>query len=148
MAISTLKIGANIKEGFKTEIECSHNFIIDQPKQGGGQGLGPNPLEIFLSSLPACICAIGRIISNQKRLGVREINVKLEADIDKDFLMGKTEEGRSGFQEISTFVEIDADMSIEEKEAYLVEIEKRCPIADNISNASVIKAILVEPVLN
>ncbi len=145
MAISTLKLEGRIQEGFKTEIKCSHDFIIDQPKQGGGQDLGPNPMEIFLSSLPACICAIGRIISNQKRLNVRAINVKLEADIDKNFLLGQTEEGRAGFTEIRTFVDIDADMTMEEKQAYLEEIERRCPIADNMINNTTIKAMLVEP---
>ncbi|MGM0504608.1 MAG: OsmC family protein, partial [Bacteroidota bacterium] len=111
MPISTVKLEAKVREGFKTEVNCSHNFIIDQPKQGGGQDLGPNPLEIFLSSLPACICAIGKIISNQKRLNVRGIDVKVEGDIDKDFLMGKTEEGRAGFTEIRSYINIDADMS-------------------------------------
>ena len=144
MAISTVKLEGSIQEGFKTEIKCSHNFIIDQPKQGGGQDLGPNPLEIFLSSLPACICAIGRIISNQRKLNVRAINVKLEADIDKNFLLGITKEGRAGFQEIRTFVEIDADMTVEEKKAFLKEIENRCPIADNMINTTKVKAMLVE----
>lgn len=144
MTISTVKLGAKVREGFKTEIECSHNFIIDQPKQGGGQDLGPNPLEIFLSSLPACICAIGRIISNQKRLNVRGIDVKVEGDIDKDFLMGKTDEGRAGFTEIRTYIDVDADMTTGEKQAYIEEIERRCPIADNITNTSSIKAILME----
>jgi len=144
MAISTLKLEGSVKEGFKTEIKCSHNFIIDQPKQGGGQDLGPNPLEIFLASLPACICAIGRIISNQRRLNVRAINVKLEADIDKDFLLGITKEGRAGFQEIRTFVDIDADMTVLEKKEFLKEIERRCPIADNMINTTNVKAILVE----
>mgnify|MGYP006310762539 CR=1 FL=1 len=148
MAISTVKLGAKVREGFKTEIECSHNFIIDQPKQGGGQDLGPNPLEIFLSSLPACICAIGRIISNQKRLNVRGIDVKVEGDIDKDFLMGKTDEGRAGFTEIRTYIEVDADMTMEEKQLYIEEIERRCPIADNISEKSTIKAILMEQAMN
>ena len=144
MALSTLKLEGSVREGFKTEIKCSHDFIIDQPKQGGGQDLGPNPMEIFLSSLPACICAIGRIISNQKRLNVRGINVKLEADIDKNFLLGQTEEGRAGFTEIRTYVDIDADMSVADKKAFLEEIERRCPIADNMINTTNIKAVLVE----
>lgn len=139
MAVSTLKLSAKICEGFRTDVKCSNDFIIDQPKAMGGQGLGPNPMEIFLSSLPACICAIGRIISNQKRLKVRGIEVDVEGDIDKDFLLGQTEEGRAGFTEIRAFVNIDADMTHEEKEAYLEEITRRCPIADNIMNASVIK---------
>ncbi|HKL09516.1 MAG TPA: OsmC family protein [Bacteroidales bacterium] len=144
MPISTVKLDAKVRDGFKTEVNCSHNFIIDQPKQGGGQDLGPNPLEIFLSSLPACICAIGKIISNQKRLNVRGIDVKVEGDIDKDFLMGKTEEGRAGFTEIRSYINIDADMSNKEKQAFIEEIEKRCPIADNMANQSAVKAILVE----
>lgn len=139
MAISTMKINGKVGKGFKTVIKCSQEFIIDQPKAMGGEGLGPNPMEIFLASLPACICAIGRIISNQKRLNVRAIDVDVEGDIDKDFLLGQTEEGRAGFTEIRAFVKIDADMTIEEKEAFLEEITRRCPIADNIMNASVIK---------
>ncbi len=138
MAISTLKVGAEMRDGFRTEISCSNNFIVDQPKPAGNNE-GPNPMEIFLSSLPACICAIGRIIANQRRLPVHGISVKLEGDIDKDFLLGKTEEGRAGFVEIRTFVEIDADMTQEEKEAYLHDIEKRCPIADNMIFTSNLK---------
>jgi uncharacterized OsmC-like protein len=139
MAISTLKLGASMKEGFKTEVKCSQNFVIDQPAAMGGEGAGPNPMEIFLSSLPACICAIGRIIANQKRIDLKGINVELEGDIDKDFLLGKTEEGRAGFTEIRTFVDIDADLSKEEKEAFLEEITKRCPIADNMMHTSIVK---------
>ncbi|MBR8535256.1 OsmC family protein [Carboxylicivirga sediminis] len=142
MAISTLKVGAKMQEGFRTEIECSHNFIIDQPKPAGTDE-GPNPMEIYLSSIPACICAIGRIIANQKRLPVRSISVKLEGDIDKDFLLGKTREGRAGFVEIRTMVEIDADMTKAEKELYLHDIEKRCPIADNTIYRTSLKTELV-----
>jgi uncharacterized OsmC-like protein len=105
----------------------------------GGEGLGPNPMEVFLSTLPACICAIGRIISNQERLGVNAISVEVEGDIDKDVLLGKTEEGRAGFTEIRALVDIDADMTTEEKEAFLEKITKRCPIADNIINTTVVK---------
>ncbi len=124
---------------FKTEVNCSHPFIIDQPEAMGGEGLGPNPMEIFLSSLPACICAIGRIIANQKRIKLNGIKVDLEGDIDKDFLLGKTQEGRAGFTEIRVNVDIDADMSKAEKEDYLKEITRRCPIADNITFTSTIK---------
>lgn len=91
--------------GFATNISCLHPFVIDQPKAGGDNNKGPNPLEIFLSSLPACICAIGRIIANQKRINLRGIDVEVEGDIDKDFLLGKTSDGRAGFTEIRSFVE-------------------------------------------
>jgi len=144
MAISTMKISAEMGASFATQINCSHPFVIDQPKMAGGNDEGPNPLEIFLSSLPACICAIGRIIANQRRIDLRGITVNIEGDIDKDFLLGKTTEGRAGFTELRTFVDIDADMTIGEKEAFLKDIAKRCPVADNIALTSVIKPVVVE----
>ncbi|MBN1987003.1 MAG: OsmC family protein [Prolixibacteraceae bacterium] len=144
MAISKIKVSASMGAGFSTQINCSQPFVIDQPKAGGGNDEGPNPLEIFLSSLPACICAIGRIIANQRRIKLRGIEVDVEGDIDKDFLMGKTTEGRAGFTEIRSYVYIDADMSDEEKELFLKEIAFRCPIADNMAQKSVIKPVLVE----
>ncbi len=132
---------------FSTQINCSHPFIIDQPKIAGGNDEGPNPLEIFLASLPACICAIGRIIARQRRIDLRGIEVDIEGDIDKDFLMGKTTEGRAGFTEIRSFVNIDADMTKEEKEAFLKEIAMRCPIADNIALTTVVKPVVVEKIM-
>lgn len=143
MASSKIKVNAVMEEGFSTQINCSHPFVVDQPKMAGGNDEGPNPLELFLASLPACICAIGRIIANQRRIDLKGIEVDVEGDIDKDFLLGKTTEGRAGFTELRTFVNIDAEMTHEEKEAFLRDIAERCPIADNIAQRSVIKPVVV-----
>ncbi len=143
MAKTTMTLTAEMQEKFETKINCSHDFIIDQPIAAGGGDKGPNPLEVFLSTLPACICAIGRIISNQKKLNVRSIKAKVEGDIDKDYLLGATEEGRAGFTEIRSFVEIDADMTTEEKQDFLNEIARRCPIADNMKHSSEVIAKIV-----
>jgi len=144
MAMSKIKVNAVMGEGFSTQINCSHPFVVDQPKMAGGNDEGPNPLELFLTSLPACICAVGRIIANQRRINLRGIEVNVEGDIDKDFLLGKTTEGRAGFTEIRSFVYIDADMTKEEKEAFLKDVAMRCPIADNIAQSSVIKPVVIE----
>ncbi len=133
-----MKVEASIGKGFKTDVACSHPFVIDQPKMAGGTDEGPNPLEFFLASLGGCVCAIGRIIANQKRLPVNGIKVKVEGDIDKNFLLGQTTEGRAGFTEIRVEADIDADMTLEEKQEYLKTISSRCPVADNILRTSVL----------
>ncbi len=138
MPKSTLKLSAELGDRFHTTITCGHSFVIDQPKPMG-RNEGPNPLEVFLSSLAACICAIGRIIAQQEKLPLKSIKVALEGDIDKDFLMGQTTEGRAGFTEVRTRVEIDGDMSLEEKKAFVQRIEQRCPIADNMVNGTSIQ---------
>lgn len=142
MAITSMKVNASMNGTFKTDVACSHPFVIDQPKAAGGTDLGPNPLEIFLSSLAACACALGRIQSMQKRIKLRAMTVQVEGDIDKDFLMGMTQEGRAGFTAIRLIANIDADMTAEEKKAFFHEICERCPVADNIMNATVVEEVL------
>jgi uncharacterized OsmC-like protein len=134
MALSTIKVKTEVQQGFETKVSCGHDFVIDQPEAAGGKNAGPNPLDVFLSSLGGCICAVGKIISNQKKLGVRGISVEVNGEIDKDFLLGKTTDGRAGFTEITMLVDVDADMSVEEKQGFISEIQTRCPIADNIKN--------------
>ncbi|MDX9908177.1 MAG: OsmC family protein [Bacteroidales bacterium] len=143
MAISTIKVGGTIGKTFRVEISADHPFVIDQPKAGGGNDEGPNPLETFLATLAACFCTMGRIIANQRKIELRKIECETEGDIDKDFLMGKTDVGRSGFTEIRSFVKIDADMTEEEKKAFLHEIERRCPMADNISKSTPLTSSIV-----
>ncbi len=136
MAISQVKVSSKIEKKFKVDVACSNPFVIDQPVAAGGKNEGPNPLEVFLSSLSACICTIGKIVAMQQKIKLRSIEAEVEGDIDKDFLMGMTNEGRAGFTQIRSKVKIDADLSDEEKLAFLHEIERRCPIADNILNTS------------
>ncbi len=140
MAIAKMKVETKMGEGFKTEVSCSHPFVIDQPKMAGGTDEGPNPLEFFLSSLGGCVCAIGRIVANQKRLPLNGMKVKVVGDINKDFLLGLTTEGRAGFEAIRVEAEIDADMTLEEKQEFLKLVSSRCPVADNL-----LKATVVEP---
>ncbi|PVX51984.1 putative OsmC-like protein [Balneicella halophila] len=145
MATSTMKVTATMGSTFKTDIKASHDMVIDQPKAAGGSDLGANPLEYYLSGLAGCLCAITRIIANQRKLEVKNMEVNLEGDIDKAFLMGNTEEGRAGFTELRLSVKLDApSLSKDEKEALIHEAEKRCPVADNIENETVIKVAVTE----
>ncbi|MDY0201638.1 MAG: OsmC family protein [Tenuifilaceae bacterium] len=137
--ISTVKVSSKMGAGFRTEIQCSHPFIIDQPKASGGTDEGPNPLEVYLTSLAGCISALARIIAMQRKIDLRGVEVIVEGDINKDFLMGQTKEGRAGFTAVRTCVKIDAVMKEEDKEAYLEEIEHRCPISDNMANKSTVE---------
>ncbi len=142
MATSTMKLKATMGGDFRTDISCSHDMIIDQPKAAGGTDLGANPLEYYLSGLAGCMCAIARIIATQRKIALAGMEVTVEGDIDKNFLLGKTQEGRAGFTELRLLVKVDAPLSDEEKIAFIHDVEKRCPVADNIENTTTIKAIL------
>ncbi len=131
--ISTIKVSGTWKGGYRVDVQAGdHVMIVDQPEAGGGKNEGPNPLEIILAALASCLGTIAAIIARQERIELRDFDVTVEGDIDKAYLLGKTKEGRSGFTEIRVMVNIDADMTDEEKKAFLARVDDRCPISDNV----------------
>lgn len=133
MATKKVVVEASMGEGFRMEsVIGKHTLLIDQPEAMGGTDAGPNPLEYFLLSLAGCISAIGRIIANQRRLPLRAMRIKVQGELNADVLLGKSTETRAGFSGFDVEVEIDGDMSVEEKKAFLEEVDARCPVSDNI----------------
>ncbi len=127
-------------DGFKIETKSrQHIAIVDQPQAGGGTDAGPTPLEYLFISLAGCIVTIGNIVAKQRRLPVRQIECHVEGELDTDVLMGKSTDVRAGFTGIRVHTKIDADMSQEEKEAFLKDVDARCPISDNIHNLTPIE---------
>jgi uncharacterized OsmC-like protein len=143
--MATKKVQVNIKQGAGFRTECragKHMVVIDQPVAAGGTDDGPTPLDYQLIALGGCIAAVGRIIANQRRLPIRGISVTVAGDLDTDRLLGKTVQSRAGFGAIKATVDIDADLSLEEKERLLREIDERCPVSDNLKNATAIEIVL------
>jgi len=141
------KVIINVKqaETFKTEcVSGKHRIIIDQPLPAGGTDEGPTPLDIQLMALGSCIAAIGRIVANQRKLAIRGIRVTVEGTVNTDGLLGKSTQDRVGFSAIKAIVDIDAHLSREEKTALLHDIDKRCPISENLKNITPVEIELTD----
>jgi len=135
--MKTVSIEAKLGEKFKVEVKAgNHTLYVDQPQAGGGTDAGPNPIEYLFTSLAGCIATVARIIANQKRLQLRGMNMKIEGAFDQEIILGKSKENRPGLTGIKVILDIDSDMSKEEKEAFVQEIESRCPVSDNIENTT------------
>lgn len=129
------KVDVSMKLGEKFRIDSrirNHEMVIDQPPASGGEDYGPTPLEYLFLSLGGCFCTIGRIIANQKRIELRSMNVRVTGELETSVLLGQSTEARAGFKRIRVIAKIDADLTKEEKIAFLKEVDKRCPISDNV----------------
>ena len=113
-----------------------HKIVIDQPANAGGSDTGPTPLEMLFVSLAGCIGSIGRIVAMQKRIDLRGMDIKVEGPLDTDGLLGKPIDGRVVFEGITVTVDVDADMTDEEKDAFIHEVDARCPVSENLLNAT------------
>ena len=135
--MKTISIAAKLDEKFKIEVKAGdHVMNIDQTKAGGGTDAGATPLEYFFASLAGCVGTIARIIANQKRIQLNGMDIKVEGAYDVETLLGKSKESRAGFNGIKVTLNIDSGMSKEDKEAFVHEIESRCPVSDNIANTT------------
>ncbi len=135
--VKRVQVEAHMGERFKIQSTIgSHTVYVDQPKTGGGEDAGPTPLEYLFLSLAGCIATIGRIAAKQKRIALRSMDVKVEGDLDVEGLMGRSTGGRTGFGEIKVTVRMDADLSQQEKEAFLHELDRRCPVSDNLRDVT------------
>ncbi|MDD5678003.1 MAG: OsmC family protein [Kiritimatiellae bacterium] len=143
MPTKTIQVEIKQGAGFRTECKAGkHVVVIDQPIPAGGMDAGPTPLDVQLMTLGSCIAAIGRIIANQRKLIVRGIEVAVTGEINTDGLLGKPADTRVGFSAITARVKIDADMSAAEKQKFLHDIDARCPISENIKNATPVTVTL------
>lgn len=62
---------------YKTAIYWRNGVLItDEPKQLGGQDLGPDPYTLLLSSLVGCTLATLRMYIDHKELTISEIDVE------------------------------------------------------------------------
>lgn len=143
MPQKTVKVTAQLMEKYRIDVKAENHIVkIDQPMSGGGTDTGPNPLLYQLSALAGCIGTIARIVANRQQLPLRGITIDVEGDINTDYLLGKTKEGRAGFQTIRVKVNIDADITEEDKEKFIREVDSRCPISENLMNITPMKCVV------
>ena len=135
--MKTISIAAKLDDKFKVEVKAGERILyVDQTTVAGGTNEGPNPLEYFFTSLAGCIATAARIIANQKRIKLNGMDMKIEGAFDTETLLGKSTENRAGMTGIKVTLNMDSDMSKKEKEAFVHEIESRCPVSDNIANTT------------
>ncbi len=143
MAMKTISARGQMQAGMSIEVECGeHRLVMDQPTPAGGQGLGPTPLDVVMAAVAGCFGTLGRFIAHQQKIELRGMRFEIEADYDPDGLLGRRDDVRPGFQALRISVDIDADLSREEKQALLEEIERRCPLADNLVNGTQLQSRL------
>lgn len=143
MGIKNVSVKTKMGQGMKIEgFAGTHKVFIDQPAASGGTDSGPTPLEYYALSLAGCISSIARIAAKQKGINMRGIEVKVSGDLDVDVLLGKNKSTRAGFQNFTLSVNLDADLSPEQKKEFLSEVERRCPVSENTCNPTPIHLIV------
>lgn len=126
------KIG---KDPYRTEIHIQpHVILADEPKDMGGQDLGPAPAELLLSSIGSCKAITMRMYADRKKWDLTGAEISLS--ISKQ--TGELQE--TNF--IKCHIRLDGNLD-ETQRQRLLKIADKCPIHKILSNPIVIESNLI-----
>jgi len=111
-------------------------FSIDEPEHLGGSNEGPNPVEYLLGALAGCLNVIGHSVADEMDMEIDGIEVEIEGDLDPAKFQGEAEDPRAGYQDVRADLTVETDADGDALDAWLETVEERCPVSDNIGNAT------------
>ncbi|MBS3815956.1 MAG: OsmC family protein [Candidatus Thermoplasmatota archaeon] len=127
------------KSGFESEIKIrDFSITIDEPERLGGTNKGPNPVEVLLGSLGACLDFTGTIVAKQMGHELKDFQLEVEGDLDTRGVRGEADVP-SGFQEIRVKVINIEGIPDEEIPHFLETIENRCPVDSTLEKGVDVK---------
>ena len=130
-------------QGFTNRVQAGrHHLLADEPKQVGGQDLGPGPYEYLVAGLGACTSMTLRMYADRKKWPLEAVRVELSHGKvhAKDCEDCESEKGRIDIIERRLHLEGPLD---DDQRQRLLEIADRCPVHRTLTSETVIRTVLV-----
>jgi uncharacterized OsmC-like protein len=114
----------------------SFKIFMDEPPELGGQDGAPSPLELILAAHGGCLSYMTFYIGKELGIDVKGTEVEVTGSLNPAKFAGKNRSVRAGYQAINVTIKVHADASPEELQRLKEEVETRCPVSDNLANAT------------
>jgi putative redox protein len=106
-----------------------HTIVADEPKESGGDDMGPTPHELLLSALGVCTSMTIGVYAERKGWKLRGVKVTVSGDHRAD-----------GYA-IKRDIVVDADLT-DEQRTRLLEIANKCPVHKTLSGKIMIESAI------
>ena len=109
-------------------------LTIDEPANMGGTDEGPSPIQVLLMALAGCLNMTGHTVAKEQGLKLKRMKISIEGNMDAATFMGYSTNHRAGFEKVNVNIETEFEELVtrEQRDRWLEETEKRCPVTDNI----------------
>jgi putative redox protein len=115
---------------YRAELRAGrHQFVADEPRDGGGADAGPSPFGLLLSGLAACTAITLRMYADRKGWTVETIEVDVRYDVDDD---GNGSVARTITASTTTSEQRDRLADIAERTPVTLAIRNGVPITTNM----------------
>ncbi|MEQ9466256.1 MAG: OsmC family protein [Ekhidna sp.] len=121
----------------KTRIQTrGFDLTVDEPESLGGTNQAPNPIEYILAGYAGCINVVAHIIAEELDFYLENLKINIDGFLNPNRLFGKSLDERAGYKQIDVRLETTSEIDPELKKKWLAEISHRCPVNDNLTNAT------------
>jgi uncharacterized OsmC-like protein len=138
MAASYVGTVKTVGETMARSITNANAFkiIMDEPEELGGKNSAPSPLDFILAAHGGCLNFMTFFIANEIGIPIEGTEINITGKLDPSKFAGTDMNGRAGYQEITIKIEVKSSASVEQIAKLLEAVEARCPVSDNITNAT------------
>jgi len=111
------------------------DYIIesDGPKDLGGSGDVPGPMQMLLASIANCLEITALLYLSISNVNMNSIKVKVEAKYDRRSSINPKKEPIPGFYDIKYVWEIETDDNLKKIDQILKRVEDVCPVKGTLN---------------
>jgi uncharacterized OsmC-like protein len=135
MYTARIKTAADSMARSTTDVR-QFKIFADEPPELGGRDGAPSPLDYILIAHGTCLNYMTFFIAKELGIEVRSTEIAIEAALDPAKFAGTNRSVRAGYQAFNVTIKVDADANPEQLAKLRDEVEARCPVSDNIANAT------------
>lgn len=128
-------VKAELREGTQITLRTRQfTWLADEPPISGGTDAGPEPYEILVGSLAACITLTLRIYADYKGIELRGADVTLQFDrVHADDCVDCDKRRGNRIERIQTRAIIRGTFD-EAQRTRLAQVVRRCPVHKTLAN--------------
>lgn len=118
-------------------------FVVDagEPAVLCGSDTGPNPAELLLSALAACLTTSLVYVAAARNVKLTSVSSTVEGDMDVQGALGLSDEVRNGFDRIRVSFQVEGEASEEKLQELVRRAQARSAVFDMVANGAPVSVV-------
>ena len=148
-AIYRPKVSSRLIEGLYTETRVrEHTVKADYAEAAGGTNKAPNPIELLLSALAACIESAVYEFAAHEGIRIEAVEAEVDGELDLRGLFMVDDSVSPGFKHINYILKIKSPDAPERVKELASRVIQHCPVVDSLIRQVQIRGEIIVQEIN